>query len=137
MTEVKGEDCITLAKLAEQAERYDDMADYMTEFVDENKNYKLTQEQRNLLSVAFKNVVGTRRSSWRILSSESQKCSDETKKQIFADYCEKVVNELNDVCNKVLVSFTDIENQAILRHNCHDTPFPPQQHRTPQLEVYR
>lgn len=105
MSEVKGEDFITLAKLAEQAERYDDMADYMTQFVDENKNYKLTQEQRNLLSVAFKNVVGARRSSWRILSADEQKCIDETKKQILQDYCEKVVNELNDVCNKVLVSF--------------------------------
>ena len=36
----------------------------------------LTVEERNLLSVAYKNVVGARRASWRILSSIEQKGSD-------------------------------------------------------------
>lgn len=106
MSEVEVENFITLAKLAEQAERYDDMSDYMTQFVKQGNNNKLSQEQRNLLSVAFKNVVGAKRSSWRILSADEQKCTDETKKGILQGYCEKVVNELNDVCDKVLVSFT-------------------------------
>ena len=30
---------------------------------------QLTVEERNLLSVAYKNVVGARRASWRVLSS--------------------------------------------------------------------
>ena len=33
------------------------------------KGVGLSQEERNLLSVAYKNVVGARRSSWRVLSS--------------------------------------------------------------------
>ena len=33
----------------------------------------LTVEERNLLSVAFKNVIGARRASWRIMSSLEQK----------------------------------------------------------------
>jgi len=105
MSAASGEDLITLAKLAEQAERYDDMADYMKRFVgeDESKRPTLTQEQRNLLSVAFKNVVGAKRSSWRILSADEHKCTDEAKKQILGNYCEKVVEELEEVCETVLV----------------------------------
>lgn len=103
MSSSSGEDLIALAKLAEQAERYDDMAAYMKEFVTENKGRELSQEQRNLLSVAFKNVVGARRSSWRILSADEQKSTDESKKQIITNYCEKVVKELHQVCNDVLV----------------------------------
>ena len=106
-----GEDLTTLAKLAEQAERYDDMAAYMKKYVEElhdkalqQKNL-LNQEERNLLSVAFKNVVGARRSSWRILSADEHKCTDERKKQILANYCDKVVEELRKVCHEVLVSY--------------------------------
>lgn len=38
---------------------------------------ELTVEERNLLSVAYKNVIGARRASWRIISSLEQK--EETK----------------------------------------------------------
>ena len=34
---------------------------------------ELTVEERNLLSVAYKNVIGARRASWRIISSMEQK----------------------------------------------------------------
>lgn len=103
---MNAEDLITLAKLSEQAERYDDMASYMEKFVN-TVNSVLNQEQRNLLSVAFKNVVGAKRSSWRILSADEQKSDksgDEKKKEILGSYCEKVVKELEEVCNTVLVS---------------------------------
>lgn len=109
MSSPTGEDLITLAKLAEQAERYEDMAEYMKKFVDEKSKQPLTQEQRNLLSVAFKNVVGAKRSSWRILSADEQKCTDETKKQILSNYCDKVVEELEGVCNEVLVRYLFIK----------------------------
>ena len=105
VTSRSSEDLINLAKFAEQAERYDDMAEYMKQFVEGTReNGKpLSQEQRNLLSVAFKNVVGAKRSSWRILSADLEKCTDETKKQILQTYCDKVVVELQEVCNTVSV----------------------------------
>ena len=37
------------------------------------ENVELTVEERNLLSVAYKNVIGARRASWRIVSSIEQK----------------------------------------------------------------
>ena len=61
------------AKLAEQAERYDDMAEAMKLVTQAENGADLTSEERNLLSVAYKNIVGARRSSWRVISSIEQK----------------------------------------------------------------
>ena len=64
---------------------------------------ELSNEERNLLSVAYKNVVGARRSSWRVISSIEQKTEGSEKKQQMAkEYREKVEQELRDICNDVL-----------------------------------
>ena len=47
---------------------------------------ELSNEERNLLSVAFKNVVGARRSSWRVISSIEQKTEGAEKKQAMVSY---------------------------------------------------
>ncbi|CAF0781342.1 unnamed protein product [Rotaria sp. Silwood1] len=89
------------AKLAEQAERYDDMANAMKKVTETNN--ELTNEERNLLSVAYKNVVGARRSSWRVISSIEQKTEgSERKQQMSRDYREKIEKELKDICHEVL-----------------------------------
>lgn len=62
-----------LAKLAEQAERYDEMVKEMDKVAKGVSESELTVEERNLLSVAYKNVIGSRRASWRIISSIEQK----------------------------------------------------------------
>lgn len=49
-------DLVQKAKLAEQAERYDDMAEAMKCVTEQG--LELSNEERNLLSVAYKNVVG-------------------------------------------------------------------------------
>lgn len=94
---------VEMAKLAEQAERYDDMVTYMTQLTTQNS--KLTDEQRNLLSVAFKNVVGARRSAWRITSSmeERQKEKGDNKAaELAGKYKEEIEQELESRCNEVL-----------------------------------
>jgi 14-3-3 protein beta/theta/zeta len=64
---------------------------------------ELSNEERNLLSVAYKNVVGARRSSWRVISSIEQKTEgSERKQQMAREYREKVEKELRDICNDVL-----------------------------------
>jgi len=65
------EDKVYKAKLAEQAERYDEMVEAMKNVA--SMDVELTVEERNLLSVAYKNVIGARRASWRIISSIEQK----------------------------------------------------------------
>ena len=62
---------VYFAKLAEQAERYDEMAEYM-ETVGKAGD-ELSVEERNLLSVAYKNAVGSRRAAWRIITSVKEK----------------------------------------------------------------
>ena len=101
-------DKIVLATLAEQTERYDDMAKYMKEYMEGDDADVTHSENRNLLSVAYKNVVGSKRSSWRIISNEERKCTDEFKKQILTSLREKVENELKNTCDAVLVRFLDL-----------------------------
>ncbi|XP_068892100.1 LOW QUALITY PROTEIN: 14-3-3 protein sigma [Aphelocoma coerulescens] len=89
------------AKLAEQAERYEDMADFMKAVVEYGD--ELSNEERNLLSVAYKNVVGCQRSAWRVISSIEHKTEEgDDKAQLVNEYREKVEQELNSVCNSVL-----------------------------------
>lgn len=64
----------------------------------------LSSDERNLLSVAYKNVVGARRSAWRVVSSLMSKETDENKKKIQEDYLHKIEKELDDRCNEILVS---------------------------------
>ena len=65
---------VYMAKLAEQAERYEEMVEFMEKVVSAaSEGEELTVEERNLLSVAYKNVIGARRASWRIVSSIEQK----------------------------------------------------------------
>jgi len=97
------EDNVFMAKLAEQAERYDEMVSFMKKVA--QMDVELTVEERNLLSVAYKNVIGARRASWRIISSIEQK--EENKGNLhhvdkIKDYRSKVEKELNDICNDIL-----------------------------------
>lgn len=100
------DELVQRAKLAEQAERYDDMADAMKKVTE--KGDELTNEERNLLSVAYKNVVGARRSSWRVISSiESKTDGNERKSTMSKEYREKVERELRQICSEVLKLLDD------------------------------
>ena len=82
---------VYFAKLAEQAERYDEMADHMKNVG--NADSELSVEERNLLSVAYKNTVGSRRAAWRIITSVMQKetTKGNTENAAYAkEYCKKV-----------------------------------------------
>mmetsp|Transcript_8841 Transcript_8841/g.16647 ORF Transcript_8841/g.16647 Transcript_8841/m.16647 type:complete len:244 (-) Transcript_8841:111-842(-) len=94
---------VYFAKLAEQAERYDEMADHMEEVGKSGED--LTVEERNLLSVAYKNAVGSRRAAWRIITSveEKEKTKGNDSNAAFArEYCGKVEKELQKICDTIL-----------------------------------
>jgi len=92
-----------MAKLAEQAERYDEMVEAMKKVA--SMDVELTVEERNLLSVAYKNVIGARRASWRIISSIEQKeenKGNENHVSRIKEYRSKVETELGNICKDIL-----------------------------------
>jgi len=96
-------DFVYMAKLAEQAERYDEMVENMKSVATTGQD--LSVEERNLLSVAYKNVIGARRASWRIVSSIEQK--EESKGNAahvekIKTYRVKIENELGKICEDIL-----------------------------------
>merc|ERR1712006_34951 len=61
------EQALYMAKLAEQAERYEDMVKYMKQIVDLGfKANELSVEERNLLSVGYKNMMSVRRTAQQL-----------------------------------------------------------------------
>lgn len=70
-----------------------------------NLDVELTVEERNLLSVGYKNVIGARRASWRILSSIEQKeeaKGNEHHVKRIREYRQKVEFELANICNDIM-----------------------------------
>ncbi|XP_074581003.1 14-3-3-like protein GF14-C [Curcuma longa] len=99
------ENNVYLAKLAEQAERYEEMVEFMEKVVRTINGEELSVEERNLLSVAYKNVIGARRASWRIISSIEQKeesRGNEEHVTVIKEYRGKVEAELGKICDGIL-----------------------------------
>jgi hypothetical protein len=66
---------------------------------------ELSVEERNLLSVAYKNVIGARRASWRIVTSIEQKeesKGNETQVKLIKDYRQQIEGELGKICEDIL-----------------------------------
>lgn len=106
---------LQLAKLAEHAERYEEMVEFIRAYVQKERT-SLSTEDRNLLSAAYKNLVGNRRTSWRILNSieqkETKRGNDENKTRA-SEYRLKVENELRSFCREILrLIDTDLLPQA-------------------------
>ena len=100
------ENLIYQAQLAEQTERFEDMLDFMKQVV--KLGGDLSEEERNLLSVAYKNSVGSRRSAWRALSSiEERQSGDGDKAKLIVEYRTKVEKELDKFCYDILSLIDD------------------------------
>jgi len=113
------EEKIFLARVAEQAERFEDMVDFLSKVLDV-KGAEVTSDERNLLSVAFKNLISSKRAACRTIAAIEQnpkyaKLSDalaryktEIEEKLTGD-CQKVVDMIND---KVLAKPCDGESKA-------------------------
>ena len=103
--ELSREENVYMAKLAEQAERYEEMVEFMEKVAKTVDSEELTVEERNLLSVAYKNVIGARRASWRIISSIEQKeegRGNEAHAASIRAYRSKIETELARICDGIL-----------------------------------
>jgi 14-3-3 protein epsilon len=100
----KREQLIITAKLAEQCERYDEMLVCMKRVVKSTPD--LSSEERNLLSVAYKNVIGSRRACWRAISSleskEDVKRGAGSQLPLIRAYKKQIEAELGEICVDIL-----------------------------------
>ncbi|KAH8662776.1 14-3-3 domain-containing protein [Ilyonectria robusta] len=95
-----------LTRLCEQAWRYDDMVTHVNEVA--KAGGELSFEEQNLLSTAYRNVVGTRRTSLRIISSiEESESSSEKHATAIREYRQKILNELEKFCEDLLVALDE------------------------------
>jgi len=91
---------VELVRVAETAERYEDMCIFVKKLVElkSEKSEDLDVDERNLLSVAYKNVVGSKRASWRTLSGGF----DDADEELLNKYKALVEDELETICQEVL-----------------------------------
>jgi hypothetical protein len=98
---------VEMAKVAEAAERYEDMSRYMrilVQWTDSTPTKEdLTVDERNLLSVAYKNVIGSRRASWRTLNQQMQDGDASSKySELTEAFKKQVETELKMICEDIL-----------------------------------
>lgn len=94
---------MVLARVAERAERFDEMADFMKERVE--KGTPLNSDERDMFSAAFKNALTERRHAVRVAVSvaDQQRIEGrEDKAALALGYKSKVEAELSGICDKAL-----------------------------------
>jgi hypothetical protein len=98
---------LELVRISEMAERYDDMCKFIKRLVEKKSkaSVELTVEERNLLSVAYKNVVGSKRASWRTLTADDE--DPDANEKLIETYRAIVETELEEKCNEVIGILTD------------------------------
>ena len=81
----------------------EEMVKYTKEFA-KISTEELNADERNILSVAFKNVVGTRRAAWRVLSSiqkkENNKGNADNVNKV-KQYKNIIEKEMTDICKEI------------------------------------
>ena len=92
---------VYLSKLYERAERFSEMVSHIINFVKLDSN--LSIEERNILSAGFKNVISSKRASWRLMNSEEKK--EEKKNSQNLAYSREIKNriedEMRDICDSI------------------------------------
>ena len=91
------EEKIFMARVAEQAERFDDMVDFLKEVISA-KDSDFTTEERNLLSVGFKNLIGGKRTALRTIAAIEQNPKYSKYSEALTKYKRRIEDELFDQC---------------------------------------
>ena len=96
------EEKIFLARVAEQAERFEDMVDFLNQAIDAKSGEDFTIDERNLLSVGFKNLIGSQRGAIRTIGAIEQNPKYQKFGDSLANYKRKIEQELYDKCMKIV-----------------------------------
>eukprot|EP00121_Abeoforma_whisleri_P014871 Awhi_evm1s13715 len=107
------EENIYLSKLSESAERYDDMVKFMKEVMKHATDSEFTVEERNLLSVAYKNTIGPKRTALRILTgiADKEKSKGGERVGTVVDYSLAIAADVMEVTATLIESSTGAEGK--------------------------
>jgi hypothetical protein len=111
------EEYIFLARVAEQAERFEDMVDQL-EHVLAEKGADVTSDERNLLSVAFKNLISSKRAACRTIAAIEQNPKYSKFGDALAGYKAGIEQKLQDDCQRII----DMINTKVLAKSCDGEP---------------
>ena len=109
----KYETNISLAMLPEQCNRFDEMVQFLEDML-KSRDKDLSNDERNLLSIAYKNSVSSRRTALRtIIAYETKEKKKETSTFLpfIQEYHKKVQEELNKACQNIL----NVIDQTLLK----------------------
>ena len=106
---------IFLARVAEQAERFEDMVDFLEEVL-VAKGGSVNPDERNLLSVAFKNLISSKRAACRTISAIEQNPKYSKFNAALLTYKTQIEEQLQNDCQKII----DMINQRVLNNDCAD-----------------
>lgn len=95
------EEHIFLARVAEQAEKYEDMVNYLKPVLD-SKGAALSTDERNLLSVAFKSLISNKRSAWRTITAIEQNPKYQKFAEALSAYKKKIESQLYGDCENII-----------------------------------
>src|SRR3569833_554620 len=93
------EKLVYLAMLAEQCSRFEDMTEFLEEMV-KSKKEDLSSDERNLLSIAYKNTISLRRQAVRTLLAyemKEKKKDESPYLSYIVEYKARVENELAEL----------------------------------------
>ncbi len=112
----KVEEKIFLARVAEQAERFEDMVDFLEDVLKE-RHGDVNPDERNLLSVAFKNLISSKRAACRTISAIEQNPKYQKFNEALLVYKQTIEVQLKNDCEKIIKMIND---QVISVPNCSD-----------------
>jgi 14-3-3 protein epsilon len=95
------EERIFLARVAEQAERFEDMVDFLQEVLT-IKGGEVNPDERNLLSVAFKNLISSKRAACRTISAIEQNPKYSKFNGALLTYKSQIEEQLQNDCEKII-----------------------------------
>jgi 14-3-3 protein epsilon len=107
------EENIFLARVAEQAERFDDMVDFLALVLD-SKGAEVSSDERNLLSVAFKNLISSKRAACRTISAIEQNPKYSKYASALGNYKQQIEDKLTADCQRVI----EMINKKVLAKAC-------------------
>ena len=96
------EEQIFLARVAEQAERFEDMVSFLEESIKLKSGEDFTIDERNLLSVGFKNLIGSQRSAIRTIGAIEQNPKYQKFNESLVVYKKKIEEELYTKCMSIV-----------------------------------